>query len=131
VTERPTRQGAAVRTALAAAGGFSSAQAVHAAMREAGESVALATVYRRLQSLASSGEADTLITADGETLYRLCGADTHHHHLVCRSCGLTVEVGGTAVERWVEQVAAEHGFSDTGHTVEVLGVCADCASPLG
>jgi Fur family ferric uptake transcriptional regulator len=126
VTERPTRQGAAVRTALAGAGGFSSAQAVHAAMREAGESVALATVYRRLQALTSSGEADTLISPDGETLYRLCGADTHHHHLVCRFCGLTVEVGGATVERWVEQVAAEHGFSDPGHTVEVLGVCASC-----
>jgi Fur family ferric uptake transcriptional regulator len=96
-------------------------------MHARGSAIGLATVYRRLQALASTGEADTLISPEGETLYRLCGADDHHHHLVCRSCGLTVEVGGRAVERWVEQIAAEHGFSETGHTVEVLGVCAGCA----
>lgn len=117
-----------MRTALAASDGFVSAQTVHAMLQDSGESAALATVYRRLQALASAGDADTLLSADGETLYRLCGADAHHHHLVCRSCGLTVEVEGNVVERWVDQVAAEHGFSEAGHTLEVLGVCASCSS---
>ncbi|PZF79047.1 transcriptional repressor, partial [Jiangella anatolica] len=32
-----------------------------------------------------------------------------------------------AVERWTDQVAAEHGFTDVGHTLEIFGTCADCA----
>jgi Fur family ferric uptake transcriptional regulator len=52
--------------------------------------------------------------------------DAHHHHLVCRACGATVEVTGPAVETWAEQVAAEHGFRDVSHTVEVFGTCPAC-----
>ena len=35
---------------------------------------------------------------DGETVYRKC-SDHHHHHLVCRECGTTVEIAGPTVER--------------------------------
>jgi Fur family ferric uptake transcriptional regulator len=37
-----------------------------------------------------------------------------------------VEVEGPAVERWAEKVAAEHGFRDVEHTVEVFGTCDSC-----
>ena len=67
-----------------------------------GETVGLATVYRTLQRLAEAGEVDMLRTEDGEAIYRRC-SDTHHHHLVCRSCGATVEVEGPAVERWTRR----------------------------
>ena len=52
-----------------------------------------------------------LRTEDGEAIYRRC-SETHHHHLVCRSCGATIEVEGPAVERWTRTIAAEHGYSD-------------------
>ena len=121
-----TRQRAAVARALATAEGFQSAQALHEALRSAGERVGLTTVYRHLQALADAGEVDVLRTGDGEAVYRRCVADDHHHHLVCRVCGTTVEVTGPAVERWAEQVAQQHGFSDVSHTVEVFGTCQAC-----
>jgi Fur family ferric uptake transcriptional regulator len=121
-----TRQRTAVSRALAHAEGFQSAQALHDAMRHAGESVGLTTVYRHLQALADSGEVDVLRTDDGEAVYRRCAADDHHHHLVCRVCGTTVEVTGPAVETWAEQVAKKHGFRDVSHTVEVFGTCKSC-----
>ena len=121
-----TRQRTAVSRALADADGFQSAQALHEAMRRAGESVGLTTVYRHLQALAEAGEVDVLRTGDGEAVYRRCAVDDHHHHLVCRSCGATVEVTGPAVETWAAQVAAEHGFRDVSHTVEVFGTCRAC-----
>ena len=122
-----TRQRAAVSRALASAEGFQSAQSLHDAMRRSGESVGLTTVYRHLQSLADAGEVDVLRTADGESVYRRCQVEDHHHHLVCRSCGATVEVTGPAVERWATAVAAKHGFRDVSHTVEVFGTCPACA----
>lgn len=115
-----------VRQGLAAAGTFVSAQDLHARLRAAGHRIGLTTVYRALAAMAGGGEADVL-TADGQQVYRACGTGEHHHHLVCRSCGKTVEVSGPAVERWAEAIGGEHGFVDITHTVEVVGTCADCA----
>lgn len=121
-----TRQRSAVTRALAAADGFRSAQALHEAMRAAGDSVGLTTVYRHLQSLAEGGQVDVLHAGDGESVYRACVGDQHHHHLVCRSCGKTVEVISPEVETWAARIARSHGFRDVTHTVEVFGTCADC-----
>ena len=95
-------------------------------LRERGERVGLTTVYRTLQALADSGEVDVMRPPGGEHLYRRC-SEGHHHHLVCRSCGRTVEVGAVAVETWAETVAARHGFADVSHTMEIFGTCPDCA----
>ncbi|WP_313409623.1 transcriptional repressor [Aeromicrobium sp.] len=106
---------------------FSSAQQVHDALRAQGDKVGLATVYRNLQGMAEAGEVDVLRHGDGEMLFRKCG-DVHHHHLVCRSCGLTIEIAGPAVERWAAEAADDHGFADVTHSVELFGLCADCAA---
>ena len=126
---RSTRQGGAVKEALRTAGGFRSAQDVYAALRTQGESVGLSTVYRHLQALADDGEVDAIQTPDGETTYRFCGdsSGAHHHHLVCRVCGRAEEVEGPAIERWATTVAAEHGYTDVDHTVELFGTCSTCA----
>lgn len=127
---RATRQGAAVQAVLAQSAGFRSAQDIYAELRRQGESVGLTTVYRHLQMLADAKSVDVLHTREGETVYRLCGTEQHHHHLVCRGCGRTVEIEGSEVERWSQRVAAEQGFVDVDHTVEVFGTCADCARRL-
>lgn len=124
---RSTRQRAAVSAALDAVQDFRSAQELHDLLKQRGENVGLTTVYRTLQSLAEAGEVDVLRTADGESVYRRCSSG-HHHHLVCRVCGRAVEVEGPAVERWADKVAAEHGFVDVSHTVEIFGVCQACAA---
>ena len=122
---RSTRQRAAVSSVLDEQDEFRTAQEIHAALRQAGEAVGLTTVHRTLQALADSEEVDVLRNADGETAYRRCSKG-HHHHLVCRDCGRTVEVEGPAVERWADRVAAEHGYTDISHTLEIFGTCADC-----
>lgn len=127
MTVRATKQRAAVLAAFDQLEGFHSAQDVHARLRESGEGVGLSTVYRAVQALSDDGALDTLRTPAGETLYRRCSG-RHHHHLVCRSCGRTVEVAGPAVERWARRVAAEHGFADVDHTLEIVGTCSACAS---
>lgn len=123
---RPTRQRAAVAAVLADVEEFRSAQELHALLREAGEKVGLATVYRNLQAMAADGNIDMLRTDEGEAVYRACSTG-HHHHLVCRDCGRTVEVEGPTVERWANRVSEEHGFTDVRHTLEIFGTCADCS----
>lgn len=125
VRVRATRQRAAVSDLLAELSDFRSAQDIHHLLRGQGDGIGLSTVYRTLQTLAEAGEVDTIQTAEGESVYRKC-SDLHHHHLVCRECGYTVEVAGPAVERWADRTAAENGFTDVSHTLEILGLCAEC-----
>jgi Fur family ferric uptake transcriptional regulator len=124
---RSTRQRAAVAALLGETDDFLSAQQLHDRLRHRGDNVGLTTVYRTLQSLADAGVVDVVRTTEGESVYRHCASNEHHHHLVCRSCGKTVEVDGPAVETWATAIAAEHGFTDVSHTLEIFGTCAECA----
>ncbi|MET8678562.1 transcriptional repressor [Streptomyces sp. NPDC004647] len=128
VRGRSTRQRAAVAAALDEVTEFRSAQELHDMLKHRGDSVGLTTVYRTLQSLADAGEVDVLRTSDGESVYRRCSTDDHHHHLVCRVCGKAVEVEGPAVEKWADQIATDNGFVDVGHTIEIFGTCGTCAA---
>jgi len=85
--------------------------------------VSLATVYRTLALL----EREEKVRRLDRGRFIACEPG-HHHHLVCRNCGRTVEVEGPAVERWAEKVGAEHGFVRVTHNVEVFGTCPDCAA---
>ena len=123
VTQRRTgRQRDAVAAFLEGENTFRSAQSIHGQLREQGSSIGLATVYRALQGLVEDEQVDALRTDDGEVVYRRCSRG-HHHHLVCRECGRTVEVEGPAVERWATRMAEEHGFRDVSHTLEIFGTC--------
>ncbi len=122
-----TRQGEAVERAIREAGGFRTAQDLYAEMRDAGMAVGLATVYRHLQRLEREGLLDALNTDDGRVAYRYCHSGDHHHHIVCRSCGRTVEVHDGSLEQWTERVAHDAGFSDVTHRVEIFGTCGTCA----
>jgi len=128
--QRMTRQRLAVLELLADQADFRSAHQIHQSLRARGESVGLATVYRTLQSLAEAGEIDAL-RVEGETTFRKCGRVAHHHHLVCRGCGLTVELQGDVVERWARDLADTTGFVEVEHTLEFFGTCADCARGEG
>ncbi|KLO62762.1 hypothetical protein AA983_09945 [Dermacoccus sp. PE3] len=127
-TRKPTRQQAAVSAKLDELDDFTSAQELHAQLRASGETVGLATVYRTLQNLAGDGTVDVLRTDDGEAIYRSCATSKHHHHLVCRNCGHTVEVEGPTVEQWADSVAAHHGFTEATHQIEIFGLCAQCST---
>lgn len=118
-----------MREVLGEHDGFLSAQDVFTRLRGRGHKVGLSTVYRHLQALTEQGAADSIHAPDGETTYRLCGTapDSHHHHVVCRVCGRAQEVEGRAIERWADEVAAQHGYSDVDHTIEIFGVCPSCA----
>ena len=125
--KRNTWQREAVKEALGTNENFVSAQSLHSSLHAAGSPIGLATVYRALADLASEGEADSL-QQEGESLYRACTPGSHHHHLICRNCGLTVEIEADAVEAWAQTVATQHGFTKPNHVVDVFGLCADCSA---
>lgn len=124
--KRNTWQREAVRDALDRAPGFLSAQSLHAELHSTGSPIGLATVYRTLNGLVASGDADSLQSPEGEAIYRACSTSGHHHHLICRNCGVSVEIAADEVEVWARRVASEHGFTDAAHVVDVFGLCPTC-----
>jgi Fur family transcriptional regulator, ferric uptake regulator len=127
-TSRATRQRAAISSVMDDLDAFLSAQELHALLRNDGASVGLTTVYRNLQAMAERREVDVVRRADGETLYRKCSSGEHHHHLVCRSCGFSVEIENDDVERWTDRAAKRHRFSDVSHDLELFGLCESCSA---
>ena len=131
MAQRNTWQRERVREELNDAQGFLSAQDLHARLREADTGIGLATVYRALATLAADGYADTLQSPDGESLYRACASSGHHHHLICRSCGDTVEIEATVVEDWARATATAHGYTQPAHVIDIFGLCPRCTAAAG
>lgn len=125
---RNTRQRAALIDALRTEDAFRTAQELHDRLRSAGSRIGLTTVYRNLQALSCAGTLDVLRNAEGEAIYRLCASESHHHHLVCRSCGTSVEIASDEVERWADRTARAHGFTSVTHSAELYGMCASCST---
>jgi Fur family ferric uptake transcriptional regulator len=122
---RPTEQRVRVLAALAAEEHDATAQEIYARLREGGERVGLATVYRTLSLLRERDVVDELSHRPGESCFRVCSAG-HHHHLVCSRCHRVEELEGCDLDEWLASASESRGFVPTSHTLEVVGVCGDC-----
>ena len=126
--KRSTRQRAEILEALQSAPAFRTAQELHADLVAHGSSVGLTTVYRNLQAMADEDLVDVVLGPRGESMFRKCSTDTHHHHLVCTGCRRSVEVDSSDLEEWAHSTAAEHGFTIVDHVAELFGLCRVCAT---
>ena len=127
-TTRNTIQRALVLEAVRSLHCHPTSADVYEAVREKHPNISRATVYRNLQALSRSGRLDVLVAGDGESLYRQCEDTGHHHHLVCRECGRTVEFLAPKLEASMTAIAQEHGFTEVDHTLEVFGLCTEHAA---
>ena len=123
---RNTWQKTAVLEQLSNTDEFVSAQELHQKISQSGKRLGLTTVYRALTEMVEQGMADSLSISDGEMRYRICTPE-HHHHLICRLCGKTVEFDMPGFEELALQVAKANGFTELSHEIELFGVCKDCS----
>ncbi len=126
MTHRVTKQRAAIIGLLESDTRFLTAQEIYDNLRTDGATIGLATVYRNLQTMAESGEIDSIRTPEGENAYRMCSGQ-HHHHLVCTGCAKTVELAEEEFESWLQGVAEKHGFTLAAHDIELRGLCPQCS----
>ena len=126
VSTRNTAQRREVIGVLGRVQGFVSAQDLHELIIKDGGQISLATVYTQLRKLVDSKDVDIVMTDRGESLYRRCVVDVHHHHLACRNCGATVEVDAPQLEKWASEIANKNGFKDLRHIIELNGICQKC-----
>ena len=123
---RNTWQKTAVLEQLSNTAEFVSAQELHQKISQSGKKLGLTTVYRALTEMVEQGLADSLSISDGEMRYRICTPE-HHHHLICRVCGKTVEFDMPGFEELALEVAKANGFTELSHEIELFGACAGCS----
>lgn len=84
-----------------------------------------ATVFRLLELLADQGLVERVDLPDGRHAYVPCDP-SHHHHLVCVSCGGIAEVEDCGIDAVTSEVARRSGFEIQSHRLELFGRCPGC-----
>ncbi|MDP9348150.1 MAG: transcriptional repressor [Gemmatimonadota bacterium] len=104
-----------------------SVEDIEARLRERGERIGKATIYRTMEILVRSGLVEDHDFGDGFKRYEhLFGQQPVHDHLVCTHCRKVTEFRSPELQRIQVSVAREHGFAPTRHRMEIHGLCADC-----
>ena len=84
-------------------------------------------VYNALGMLAEKGIIRRIQPAGSPTLYEDRVGD-NHHHLICRTCGETVDVDCAVGYTPCLTAAADSGFEIDEAEVVYWGTCPDCLS---
>ncbi len=102
-----------------------SAEEIIAYVQEKMPGVNKSTVYRTLELLEGAGCVYRSRMDDGFVYHH--AEEGHHHHLVCRNCGNTVDCDEDLLVSAEQAVADRYGFQvDLKHVV-ISGVCGGCA----
>ena len=75
-----------------------SVRELHTAARGVEPRLGLTTAYRAVERWREEGFVEEAGSRGGESVFVLCSAQGHHHHLVCVSCGETALLEGCALE---------------------------------
>ena len=90
-------------------------------------SIGRATVFRLLEILADQNLVERVDLPDGRHAYVPC-EPSHHHHLVCVSCGAISEVDDCGIDAVTDEAARRSGFEIQSHRLELFGRCPRCRS---
>tara|TARA_Y100000591_G_C21826705_1_gene697098 strand:+ start:1295 stop:1720 length:426 start_codon:yes stop_codon:yes gene_type:complete len=95
-----------------------SAEDIYNKIREAGDEVGLATVYRVLTQFESAGILEKLNFEDNRSVYELTSNpefEDHHDHMVCIDSGEVIEFKNDLIEEEQKKIAKEHGYKIVDH----------------
>ncbi len=121
-----TRQREQVAEEVFTAGGHVSVEELRGRLEARGARVGLATIYRTMDTLVTSGLVRGQDFGEGFRRFEPVGPRSGHEHLVCDRCGRMIEFNSERLERMLQLLADEQGFQPDRHRVEVHGVCREC-----
>jgi Fur family ferric uptake transcriptional regulator len=87
---------------------------------------ARATIFRTLEVLVALGAMERLDLPNGRHTYVRCETSRHHHHLVCTSCGRSVDLEELGIAAVVTEAERRTGYRIDRHRVELFGLCPAC-----
>jgi Fur family ferric uptake transcriptional regulator len=111
---------------IAGRDGHFTAADVMADARDHGLDVGRATVFRALDLFIELHLVERLDLPTGEHTDVTCDRSTHHHHIVCSSCGRNVSVEDAGLAAAVEEIQRSTGWQVESHRLELHGHCPRC-----
>ena len=106
-----------------------SAQEISDRLRESGNDVGIASIYRALELLHELGLVQRVEFGGGGARFEpLVPGGEHHHHAVCEKCGRLTAFEDERLERQLERLAGRLRHSMRGHDIVIRGDCARCAA---
>lgn len=122
-----THQREAVASVVFASEAHLSADDIESALRERGDRIGKATVYRTLDLLVKSNLVEELDFGEGfKRFEHRLSRRPAHHHLICQACGRVQEFEIPEMPAIEARVARELGFRPHRHRVEIQGICRQC-----
>lgn len=96
------------------------AEEIYRLLLENGDEIGLATVYRVLTQFETAGLVVRHNFEGGQAVFELA-SDEHHDHMVCVKTGKVVEFYDEIIEQRQKDIAREHGFKITDHSLILYG----------
>jgi len=90
------------------------AEDIYRQLKENGEDIGLATVYRVLAQFETVGLVTRHNFASGHSVYEL-DQGTHHDHMVCIETGKVTEFISKDIEELQRLIADQHGYELVEH----------------
>ena len=103
-----------------------STEELHRLVKKKDAKIGYTTVYRTLKLLAECGLASEVAFHDGIARYEHQYNRRSHHHMVCTSCGSSVEFFSNEVEKLEQEIGHKYHYETTRHTFQIYGLCEDC-----
>lgn len=96
-------------------------------LRDDGQSIGRASIYRALEQLEALELLHRVEVSKGIASYEPADpAGRHHHHIVCDDCGKVVPFEDPLLEQALHAVERDSGFKISGHEVTLRGHCRNC-----
>ncbi len=107
-----------------------SCEDVYNIVRRRGLKIGYSTVYRTLKLLTAANLAREVNFGDGVTRYdhNYNFNFQNHYHMICTTCGDTVEFTSKAIEKSQKEISRKYGFVPKHHKLEIYGQCQACQS---
>lgn len=90
-----------------------------------------ASVYRTLELFEKLHIVDVILIGWKKRFELAAPFKNHHHHIYCENCGKVVSIDSPSLEKLIKNISEQKGFHLYQHTLELSGVCNDCAELTG
>lgn len=125
--QRVTSERLALFDEIFAHHGHIDAEQLHRSLRRRGMKISRATVYRNLDLLVECGLVTRQRLGRRRYLYEHVHSGQRHDHLVCTECGRVVEFVSPGISALQGEICRAHGFVPSRHSLQIMGLCNECA----
>ena len=122
-----TQQRERVAEVVFGSDGHLSVDEIEQSLRDGGERIGKATVYRTLDLLVKSRLVEEHDFGEGFKRYEhRLSREPEHEHLICVECGKVIEIRCDEMVAVKRRATLEHGFVPERHRLEIHGLCREC-----